>query len=226
MNLSEKIFYCRKKAGLSQEALAEQIGVSRQSVSKWETGEADPEISKLKLLADTFHVTIDWLLSEDAPSESAGPSFQQSERTTDSVYYTSSSQASSNSGSNSDWVDKLPGTLGKLVKRFGWLFGVYVALIGGGFTLVGGLAKIMSDFMATSFNETTNSMLDSFYNAPGFNSFGGSIYDEFGTQVDQMSSFVANNPVSVFGTVLLILGILLIIAGTVLAVILKKKSNE
>lgn len=38
MRLSEKIYYCRKKAGLSQEALAEQIGVSRQAVSKWETG--------------------------------------------------------------------------------------------------------------------------------------------------------------------------------------------
>ena len=215
MNLSEKIFYCRKKAGLSQEALAEQIGVSRQSVSKWETGEADPEISKLKLLADTFHVTIDWLLSEDAPEEK-----------NDSVYYTTSSQTSSDSGSNSDWIDKLPGTLGKLVKRFGWLFGVYVALVGGAFTLFGRLAKIMSNFMATSFNETTNSMLNSFNNTSGFISFGGTVYDEFGTQVDQMSSFVANNPVSIFGTVLLVLGILLIIAGTVLAVILKKKSNE
>ena len=38
MNLSEKILYCRKKAGLSQEALAEKLGVSRQAISKWETG--------------------------------------------------------------------------------------------------------------------------------------------------------------------------------------------
>ena len=38
MNLAEKILYCRKKAGLSQEALAEKLGVSRQAVSKWETG--------------------------------------------------------------------------------------------------------------------------------------------------------------------------------------------
>ena len=42
MNLSEKILYCRKKAMLSQEALAERIGVSRQAISKWETGEATP----------------------------------------------------------------------------------------------------------------------------------------------------------------------------------------
>lgn len=38
MKLQEKIYYCRKKSGLSQEALAEKIGVSRQAVSKWETG--------------------------------------------------------------------------------------------------------------------------------------------------------------------------------------------
>ncbi len=38
MKLNEKIYHCRKKAGLSQEALAERIGVSRQAISKWETG--------------------------------------------------------------------------------------------------------------------------------------------------------------------------------------------
>ena len=38
MKLHEKIYYYRKKAGLSQDALAEQLGISRQAVSKWETG--------------------------------------------------------------------------------------------------------------------------------------------------------------------------------------------
>ena len=38
MKLPEKILYCRKRAGLSQEALSERLGVSRQAVSKWETG--------------------------------------------------------------------------------------------------------------------------------------------------------------------------------------------
>ena len=40
MKLNEKILYCRKRLGLSQEALAERIGVSRQAVSKWETGDS------------------------------------------------------------------------------------------------------------------------------------------------------------------------------------------
>ena len=66
MKLSDKIWVCRKKAGLSQEALAEKIGVSRQAISKWETGEAAPEITKLPLLARTFQVTADWLLDDEA----------------------------------------------------------------------------------------------------------------------------------------------------------------
>ena len=64
MKLHEKIYYCRKKAGLSQEALAEKIGVSRQAISKWETGEATPELNKLPLLTSTFGVTYDWLLTD------------------------------------------------------------------------------------------------------------------------------------------------------------------
>lgn len=59
MKLQEKILYLRKKSGYSQEALAEKLGVSRQAVSKWENGDADPEISKLKMLAELFHVTTD-----------------------------------------------------------------------------------------------------------------------------------------------------------------------
>ena len=65
MRLPEKILYCRKRAGLSQEALAERLGVSRQAVSKWETGEALPETGKLATLAAALGVSVDWLLSED-----------------------------------------------------------------------------------------------------------------------------------------------------------------
>lgn len=59
MALHEKIYSCRRKAGLSQEELAEKIGVSRQAVSKWETGESVPELSKIVMLADIFGVTTD-----------------------------------------------------------------------------------------------------------------------------------------------------------------------
>lgn len=51
MRLNEKIYYYRKAMKLSQEELAERVGVSRQSVSKWELGEATPEVEKLLALA-------------------------------------------------------------------------------------------------------------------------------------------------------------------------------
>ena len=47
MKLNEKILHCRKRAGLSQEALAERIGVSRQAISKWESDITIPEVDKL-----------------------------------------------------------------------------------------------------------------------------------------------------------------------------------
>ena len=76
MTLGEKIFACRKGAGLSQEALAERLNVSRQAVSKWETGDAEPESGKLGQLARVFGVTVDWLLTgqgqpEEVPGSSA-----------------------------------------------------------------------------------------------------------------------------------------------------------
>ena len=58
MKLGERIAVCRKKMGWSQEALAEKLSVSRQTVSRWETGEALPDVEKVVLLAGLFGVTV------------------------------------------------------------------------------------------------------------------------------------------------------------------------
>lgn len=71
MNLSEKITRERKKLGLSQEQVAEKLGITRQSVSKWEAGSSIPEISKLIALSELFHVSIDYLV-KDYVEEDAG----------------------------------------------------------------------------------------------------------------------------------------------------------
>ena len=63
MLLSEKILMLRKKQGWSQEELAEKLGVSRQSVSKWESASASPDISKLVEIANIFEVSTDYLLT-------------------------------------------------------------------------------------------------------------------------------------------------------------------
>ena len=59
MELGKKIKQLRFKAGLTQEQLAERLGIGPQSVSKWETGVSMPDITALPLLAETFGVTID-----------------------------------------------------------------------------------------------------------------------------------------------------------------------
>lgn len=69
MNLNEKIIYARKKKGMSQLDLADQLQVSRQAISKWETGEANPEITNLKSLANVLEVSVDWLLGDEEPVE-------------------------------------------------------------------------------------------------------------------------------------------------------------
>ncbi len=66
MELSEKLLNLRKANDLTQEQLAEKINVSRQSVSKWESGQAIPELDKIVALCDIFHITTDYLLR---PSE-------------------------------------------------------------------------------------------------------------------------------------------------------------
>ena len=62
MKLSEKIQALRKEKGLSQEALAEKLNVSRQAVSKWEMEQAQPDIDKIIALSEIFCVTTDYLL--------------------------------------------------------------------------------------------------------------------------------------------------------------------
>ena len=65
--LSETIYSLRRKSGLSQEQLAEKLGVSRQAISKWEGGLATPELEKLIALSECFGVTLDELVGHAAP---------------------------------------------------------------------------------------------------------------------------------------------------------------
>ncbi len=62
MKLGQKIAELRKKSGLSQEALAEKMNVSRQAVSKWESNQSIPDIEKIVDLSELFGVTTDYLL--------------------------------------------------------------------------------------------------------------------------------------------------------------------
>lgn len=65
MKLGDKLQMLRKKYGFSQEELAQEIGVSRQTVGKWETGQAVPEVSALVRLSDIYKVTIDRMIRDN-----------------------------------------------------------------------------------------------------------------------------------------------------------------
>lgn len=211
MKLNEKIYTCRKRAGLSQEALADRLGVSRQAVSKWETGEAEPEIGKLRLLAKEFGVSTDWLLSEEEPEGEKAPGWTVRDAAPDP-----------GPGRGSDWVNTLPGALGRLCRRFGWLAGVYIALSGLGITIVGVIARAMfgSMFRGTSdlFGDTTISGLPAGVNP---SDIIGQLPSGFGSGFQTVSRIPL-----VFSGIIIALGVILMIAGIVLAVALKKKLSN
>ncbi len=113
MKLHEKIYSQRKLKGMSQEELAEKLGVSRQAVSKWETGEALPEITKLKGLADVFGVTTDFLLNDY-----------------EDVYVKGEVKTADPFDKFSMWVESLPQKLAPFFKRYGWLGGIVLIVYG------------------------------------------------------------------------------------------------
>lgn len=65
MELGKQIYELRKKANLSQEQLAEKVGVSRQTISKWELGETAPDIKQAQVLSQVFSVSLDELTGND-----------------------------------------------------------------------------------------------------------------------------------------------------------------
>ena len=65
MILADKIILLRKRKGWSQEELAEQLGVTRQSVSKWEGAQSVPDIQKIIQMSEIFGVTTDYLLKDE-----------------------------------------------------------------------------------------------------------------------------------------------------------------
>ena len=195
MKLSEKILYYRKKAGLSQEELAGRVGVSRQAVSKWELGDAAPEVDKLRALAREFGITVDELLSEEAPREpEQAPPPQHS---------------------------PTAGWLGRMVGRWGWLAGVYIALSGLGVALVGGLARFAFSRMFRMVSAGWGAM-------DPFGSGGWELVLPDGTVTSGgMSGISSMGQVFLtFATVILAVGLVITLAGAVLAVVLYRKGRK
>ena len=182
MKLSEKIILCRRRAGLSQEGLAEQLGVSRQAVSKWECGDAIPEPAKLLALSRLFGVTADWLLDDtlgDPDPQAAQEEPAARAQTLDSEPNATHTHYHTVPG----WIDSAPGLIARFLRRWGWLAGIYVMIIGLLFTGIGVAGRLM---FGAAFKYTTQTESVFFEEAGGM--WGSSsdmiIRDENGTAVD------------------------------------------
>lgn len=186
MTLGDKILYCRKRLGLSQEALAYRLGVSRQAVSKWETGEAVPELGKLALLAKTFGVTADWLLSDEEP---------QQERMENE-----NAQQEPHQNAYPSWMEHLPDSIRRIIKRYGWLYGVYLAIGGALIAGIGLIGRYMSKQMFSGFDQEV------FF------------AEQYGATV--------NSPVYTMCGFIIGLGVLLMTVGILPAIILKRCGNK
>ena len=245
LKLCDKIWVCRKKAGLSQEALAEKIGVSRQAISKWETGEAAPEITKLPLLARTFSVTADWLLDDEAGFDDEIPEKEASPGADAAVE--SAASPSVPVQAYPEWIDHLPGFLGRMLKKYGWLFGVRLAVSGAMFIVMGLVAMAIASSMSHSFNDMAGGMFPA-------TSYGGvTFYDEAGNVVDASHFGLSERdlnalglggsigysgfdhfgvtasmtePFDIFCGFIIMLGVVQLIGGLLLALYLKKKGQE
>lgn len=216
MKLNEKIQYYRKAAKLSQEELAARVGVSRQAVSKWELAEATPEVDKLLALARVFGVTTDELLSEDEPA----PVNEQSLEEAPPV-------PPGGVPSAGDGFDRATNWLDRMIRRYGWLAGVYVALSGLGFLLIGGLARWGFGAMFSSANQMMGG-------------FGGGVTFSPGTPqwaqdaiLEEIGLGAAASPLSGvqgfflgFANVFILLGAVTLIAGVILAAVLYKKGRK
>lgn len=180
LKLSEKIQYYRKRAGLSQEALAAKLGLTRQSVSKWETGESQPETAKLAALSAALGVSVDRLLSEDGPEAAR------------------------------EAVEWLPRVLRGAVRRWGWLAGVYLAMVG---LFMGGMGVFLYSSAVRS-GERLRSILEGGGISWQFDVPGSIYYD------------IAHNESHLYGLALIVLGCAVLIGGLALAIVLRRRTRS
>ena len=116
MTFGEKLQKLRQQAGMSQDALADKLNVSRQAVSRWERDETMPETEKIVLIADLFGVTTDYLLRQGEKQP----------------------EARSAAEPKKDWIDKLA----YLVKTKGYLAG-WLLIAWGALDLIGVLWMVL-----------------------------------------------------------------------------------
>ncbi len=213
MKLGEKIFVLRKRLGLSQEDLSNSLNVSRQSISNWETGTANPEINKLPLLAETLGVSVDFLLDEscDMTDLDSKIHHEESEKANDPPE--PGRQETTSKTDYPSWLDDLPKALKTGIHQYGWIFGIYLTLYGLGFVIFGIIGKAIIG-RATASLYTDSKIVVQPDNLPR------EVVNQITDQLGQDTA--GRNFMSIIPNAALIIGIVVIIIGLVLAYSLKQ----
>lgn len=203
MTLNEKIYELRKNAGYSQETLAEKTGVSRQSVSKWETGESVPEIDKIVALSKIFSVTTDYLLNDDYSEE-----------------VTEEEKAAF---SEIKEIEEIKDTVKNKTPKYAWIFGVILAVIG-----VSILLRVLIPVLGVSmFMVKTNAEVIEAQSVPASQNYIGDVSEIIIDNAGETASTVTGVGASYFLLIILppiLGGIGLTAIGIFIAVRLRKKS--
>lgn len=161
-------------------------------------------------------MTTDWLLYEEKSEES-----KEDNKTTS---FTEAIPTTS-------WVDSVPGVIGKILRRFGWLYGIYMTISGTLFAGIGTLMRYIDGKFFSDFSDFGDVTTEFFSMSPEeeiiFNDFS---IEGFEVPIDNVTSKMAqNSPVSTFSTIIIWFGIVMVIAGIILTIILlryKKKGEK
>lgn len=108
MNFQEKLVFLRNHFRLSQEELAEQLGISRQAVAKWESGKAVPDISNLIQLSNVLKISIDRLVKEDKSGCSIALLAEEGEKKEDFLKFLLTAKRSTYAGHGEEGTPSRP----------------------------------------------------------------------------------------------------------------------
>lgn len=231
MKLHEKITWYRKHQGMSQEELAEKLGVSRQAVSKWELGEATPELERILGLAELFGISTDALLKDGEPMQAAAAAPEAAERPApepESAGARAAAQASredtSPAAAPGEWTSYMDGKLRGLrglIQRKGYIAGFIVSLYGIGPLLMALFARAVTRWMERQSHTGPMPFEQVIIQSDLDPAFSETIQVAFSSQ--------DSGPLDLFygfGTVMIVLGVVIIAGGLGLAWYLKRRSNQ